>query len=148
MRQVDPAASAVVVDRFPLLRIGMRKAVDEAGFAIAGEAGDLAEGIGLARATRAGLLVVGEIEGCPLGVVRRAADAAVVVGLVGAAGRDDLVELFSAGLAGAALRSSGPAEVADVLTRVARGERALAPALVPALAGMGPSAVDGAAAVG
>lgn len=129
-------ATAVVVDRLPLLRIGIRRAVDEAGFSICGEATDLGEGLELLRRTSAGLVVVGDVESQPAAALGRAVGLATVVGLVGAATREQLAAAFTAGVGGLALRSSSAGELADVVRRAARGERALAPALLPALAGV------------
>lgn len=129
-------ATAVVVDRLPLLRIGIRRAVDEAGFSICGEATHLGEGLELLRRTSAGLVVVGDVEAQPAAALGRAVGLATVVGLVGAATREQLAAAFTAGVGGLALRSSSAGELADVVRRAARGERALAPALLPALAGV------------
>jgi DNA-binding NarL/FixJ family response regulator len=137
-----PVTAAIVVDRWPLLRIGMRRAVHEAGFQLAGESTGLTEGLELQRRCAAGMLVVGDVDDGGAPALRRAAASAVVVALVGQVGREQLVELFGAGVLGIGLRSSEVAEVADLLRRALAGERALVPALLPALVdrdGSGPA---------
>ena len=131
--------AAVVVDRLPLFRIGMRRAVHEAGLGLVGEAADVAGALDALGGRNGGVVVVvgDAVEAGPAALARASAHA-LVVGLVGAVGRDDLVGVLGAGVAGIGLRSSGPAELADLLRRAVRGERAVAPALVPTLAGMGP----------
>ena len=59
-----------------------------------------------------------------------------VLVLLDTATADDLAALFSAGARGALLRSATGAELADAVTRLLNGERVLAPAFVPVLAGV------------
>ncbi len=138
--------AAIVVDRWPLMRLGMRKAVHDGGLQVAGEAPDLADALELQRRCGAGLLVLGDVAGVGATSLRRAVDVAVVVALVGQATRDQLVELLGLGVLGVGLRSASPGDLADLVRRTVAGERALAPALLPALVdrnGEGSGAVAG-----
>ena len=148
---------AVVVDRWPLMRLGLTRALQGSGVTVVGEAAELGAGVALLTQTRAGLLVVGDASAADVetlaGVTApgEGADrsgARQVLALVGSGSRDVLVGLRDAGVAGVALRSVGPEELRSLLDQLARGERAVSPALVPTLVGLaapdgGPPAADG-----
>jgi DNA-binding NarL/FixJ family response regulator len=82
-------------------------------------------------------LVIGSCaDAATLDVIRRAAaaDPALrVVALIGPMNQRQLVELCSAGASAILLRSSGESELLDALAHTDRGDRYLAPDLLPAL---------------
>jgi DNA-binding NarL/FixJ family response regulator len=133
---------AVVVDEWPLVRLGLQ--------AVMGALGTRVEGTGLARdalraATEGGadLLIVGTVTDLtPSEVIHRVKqrhEPPIVVALVWQASRAEVGRLFGAGADALLRRSVGAEELQDALRRLAAGERVLAPSLVPALVG----AVDG-----
>lgn len=131
------ASTAVVVGRWPLLRIGMRAAAVKAGFSDVVECADLPDALG--GPGQPGLVVAGDVEGAGADL-RRVAAVAPVVTLVGPATREVLAGLFGAGVLGVALRSSSLEELVDVIRGACRGQRAVVPALVPALVERGGAA--------
>ena len=128
-----PPSSAVVADRWPLLRVGLARAVTVAGLRLAGEAHDLAGGAQLARQSGAGMLVIGDTDTTTVEALARLPAEMVVVALVRQATREQLGALFAAGVSGIALRSATPEDLADLLRRVVSGERAVGSALLPVL---------------
>lgn len=125
------------------MRVGLAKAVSLAGLRVAGEVRDLAEAAGVARQQEAGLVVVGDTDETTSATLRRLPAGLMVVALVRQATRDELASLLAAGVAGVSLRSSTPEELCDILRRALDGERAVAQALVPALAGWSEAGAGG-----
>ncbi|HEX2038770.1 MAG TPA: response regulator transcription factor [Acidimicrobiales bacterium] len=129
------ATTAVIVDEWPLVRLGIAQAMRTAGVRVAGEAGQGEEGLGKAAASDPTFLVVGALRDMPVvDLVRRAAARHVVV-LLDRPGRDELTAVLSAGAAAVLVRSSRPEEIADAVVRVEKGERVVAPMLLPLLVG-------------
>jgi DNA-binding NarL/FixJ family response regulator len=135
---------AVVVDHWPMVRIGISRVLSTIDIRVVGEARIGLEGIRLAESTGADLLVLGDHVGVRASeAVRRAKelpDAPRVIALLGQVGRDELVSLLEAGADGLLVRAVGPDELAAAVARLWDGERVVSPALLPALVGM----VDGA----
>jgi DNA-binding NarL/FixJ family response regulator len=149
------AHSAVVADRWPLMRIGLARAVSLAGMRVAGEGRELGDAVAIARQAGADVLLVGDADAVATADLRRAAANTVVVTLVRQATRERLSALFTAGVAGISLRSATLEELADLLRRAVAGERAVAKALLPSLidrnvtgVGFAPSAPLGPVTVG
>jgi DNA-binding NarL/FixJ family response regulator len=132
---VPAASTAVIVDEWPLVRLGIAQAMRTAGVRVAGEAGQGEEGLGKAAASDVGFLVVGAVRDMPVvDVVRRSGTRHTVV-LLDRVGRDELTAVLSAGADAVLVRSARPEEIADAVARVEKGERVVAPMLLSLLAG-------------
>ena len=131
--------SAVIVDDWPLVRVGAARVLQTIDVRLVGEADTAVEGIRIAKSVSADLLVVGEpLDGQQVEAVRLAKGGcgARVAVLVTQATRDQLAALLEAGADGLVSRSVGTDDLADILSRVLDGERVVAPSLMPALVGM------------
>jgi DNA-binding NarL/FixJ family response regulator len=130
---------AVVVDRWPLMRLGIGRALGLAEVRPAGEGEDLADGLRLVRQHGAGILVLGDANRGDAEALGRARERGEtlprVVMLVRMITRSDLTTMLGAGVSGVSLRSVAPEELADLVRRVRAGERVISPALLPSLAG-------------
>ena len=129
---------AVVIDDWPLLRLGIQAVLEPLGTQV--EHAMVARD-GLRALTKAGadLVVVGSISDLTQGeVIHRAKHTSrppVVVALVGHASRAEVGRLLGAGADALLERSVDAEELGEALRRLADGERVLAPSLVPALVG-------------
>src|SRR5688500_5620957 len=148
MPTVPAAHTAVIVDEWPLVRLGIAQALRTTGLRVAGEAGQGEEGLGKAAAADATFLVVGLVRDMPLVEVVRRAGRRVVV-LLDHPGREELAAVLSLGVDAVLVRSARPEDVADAVTRVEQGERVVAPMLLPLLVGaLAASAADDEPAAG
>jgi two-component system, NarL family, nitrate/nitrite response regulator NarL len=133
---------AVVMDDWPLLRLGVQAVLESLGVRV--EQAEVArDGLRALTRTAADLAVVGTMSDLTQGeVIHRAKHASrppIVVALVAQASRTEIGRLLGAGADALLERSVGPEQLSAALHRLAAGERVLAPSLVPALVG----AVDG-----
>src|SRR6266498_1575316 len=132
--------TAVVVDDWELLRLGLRAALGQLGVWVIAEAALARDGLRAARTTTAGLVVLGETTDLPprLAAARAKAQHEVprVLALAALPDPEELAALLAAGVDGLLLRSTGVAELADALELLRGGERAVAPALLPLLVGV------------
>jgi DNA-binding NarL/FixJ family response regulator len=132
--------TAVVVDEWELLRLGLRAALGQLGVWVIAEAGLARDGLRAARSSNAGLLVLGATSDLPprLAVKRAKAgqEPPTVLALAVIPDPEELAGLLAAGVDGLLLRSTGIAELADALELLRGGERAVAPALLPLLVGV------------
>lgn len=133
---------AVVVDEWPLVRLGLRAVMEGLGRRVDGTA--LArDALRAVAEADADLLIVGTVTDLtPSELIHRVKQRRpppIVVALVGQTDRAEVGRLLGAGADALLQRSVGAEELADALQRLAAGERVLAPSLVPALVG----AVDG-----
>ena len=150
MERARPA-TAVVVDDWPLLRLGIAQALAGSAVTVVGAAGGAEEGLHLARARGADVLVLGACRDlAPAEAARRARElpapprVVVLVDRTGFGGAT-LAALRTAGVAGLLERGVGAGELAGALARVAAGERVVAPALLSlVLEVLGPGGGDGA----
>ena len=114
--------TAVAVDEWPLVRLGIAQALRAAGVAVVAEVAKRAKGL---------------------------AQPPLVVVLVDSLGVDQMRALRAVGIDALLPRSVSPAELADALKRVAKGERVVAPALLSLLvSALGPSEAPPAAEAG
>ena len=132
----------VVVDEWPLVRLGLQTILESLGARVSGA--DVArDGLRAVSDAEADLLIVGTITDLtPSEVIHRAKQlrkSLIVVALVAQASRAEVGRLLGAGADALLERSVGAEELEDALRRLTAGERVLAPSLVPALLG----AVDG-----
>ncbi|HEX5267740.1 MAG TPA: response regulator transcription factor [Acidimicrobiales bacterium] len=141
----------VVVDQWPLVRMGIGRALPTISFRLLEELGSAGRARVVIRSRRPALVVLGaHLEEDPAAVTQVAKDAgARVVALVDRARRPELVALATAGADGILAASSTGEELLAGVRTVLDGGRALSPSLVPALAGVvtptGSTTPDGAA---
>jgi DNA-binding NarL/FixJ family response regulator len=136
----DAWTTAVVVDDWELLRLGLRGALGQLGVWVIAEAALARDGLRATRDSGAGLLVLGATSDLPARLAVRRAKAPQepprVLALASLPDPDELAGLLAAGVDGLLLRSTGVAELADALELLRAGERAVAPALLPLLVGV------------
>lgn len=137
-------ATAVVVDEWPLVRLGVTQTLRSCGVRVVAEASHGEEAVHLAQGLGATYLFLGAVRDTPVAeLVRRAVAGEPpvrVIVLVEHMSRDELAGVLSFGVDALLLRTSRPEEVADALARVERGERVVAPALLSLLVGvLGPA---------
>lgn len=147
MDQLGPP-TAVVVDEWPLVRLGMTQALRAIDIAVVAEVALSDDAVRAVETSRARYLLLGNHRDLSRPeAVRRAKSLSSppkVLLLVDHIGRDELLALRAIGIDALLPRSVGPGELADALTRVAKGERVVAPALLSLLVGvLGPAAAEG-----
>jgi DNA-binding NarL/FixJ family response regulator len=128
---LTPEVRVVIVDDHPVVRQGLRTflAVQE-GIAVVGEAGDGAEALATVRSLAPDVvlldLVMPGIDGVAAiaRLTEESPDTRVLV-LTSFADDDKLLAAVQAGAAGYLLKDVAPAELADAVRAVARGEAAL-----------------------
>jgi two-component system, NarL family, nitrate/nitrite response regulator NarL len=132
--------SAVIADQWGLVRLGIGAVLRAAEVLVVGEEAHADGALLLARSAAPDLVIFGSHLDIPIVEATRLAAALAhgpqVLVLLDTATADDLAALFSAGAKGALLRSATGDELADAVTRLLNGERVLAPAFVPVLAGV------------
>jgi DNA-binding NarL/FixJ family response regulator len=125
----------VVIDEWPMLRLGLARVLQTVDVRVVGEAGSRADGIRAAREGGAELILVGDHSGGePAEVVTDARELPAsprVIVLVGQNAPETVAAVLSAGAEGLLIRSVGSDELADSVSRVLAGERVVSPALVP-----------------
>lgn len=136
-----PPATAVVVDEWPLVRLGIGQALRSLSIRVAVElsgGADAARRVG--EGAGAGWLILGTFRDAATADVVRKARALEqpprVVVLLDHVSRESLAGLLSLGVDALLVRSVGPEELADAVGRVDKGERVVAPALLPLLVGV------------
>jgi DNA-binding NarL/FixJ family response regulator len=130
----DPLVRVLVVDDHPIWRQGVAEGLEQAGFAVAGTAGDGAQALRVARATRPGVVLLDlnlpDMSGAE--VTRRlvSADAGVRVLILSASGeRQDVLDAMTAGAAGYLVKSAQLRELVSAVRSVAAGEAVFTPGL-------------------
>jgi DNA-binding NarL/FixJ family response regulator len=129
----DPIA-VLVVDDHPIWRDGMAEKLAAAGFAVTGTAGDGAQAVRLARATRPRVVLLDlRLPDLPGDEVTRrllADDASVRVLVLSASGeRQDVLDAVGAGATGYLTKSARLEEVLAAVCRAAAGEAVFTPGL-------------------
>ena len=137
-------ATAVVVDEWPLVRLGVTQTLRSRGVRVVAEASHGDEALHLAQGLGATYLFVGAVRDAPLAdLVRRAVAGEPpirVVVLLEHVRREELAAVVSLGVDALLLRTARPEEITDALDRIDRGERVVASALLPLLVGvLGPA---------
>lgn len=130
--------TVVVVDQWPLVRLGIGRALPTLSFRVLEELGSAGRARVVIRSRRPALVVLGpHLEEDAAAVTQVARDAgARVVALVDRARRPELVALAKAGADGILAASGTGEELLAAVRTVLDGGRALSPSLVPALAGV------------
>jgi len=138
MNALDPG-TAVVVDDWPLVRVGMVEALRSVDIAVISQTNRGEEGVRQVQARGAGYLLLGAHSDLPRGeAARRARDLErppKVVVLLEQVDRDELGALAAAGVDGFLVRSVHPTELAAAIRRVVKGERVVAAPLLSLLVG-------------
>lgn len=137
--------TAVAVDEWPLVRLGITQALRAIEITVVAEVGLGHEAVRAVELHRAGYLLLGNHRDLTRPESARRAKALTfppkILVLVDHIGRDELLALRSVGIDALLPRSVGPHELADALKRVGQGERVVAPALLSLLVGaLGPAA--------
>ncbi len=129
---------AVVVDEWPLVRMGLEALLAETGVAVVGRTDRGGEGVRLAAEQSADLLVLGAHDDLALGATLRRAKALLpaprVLVLYGRADRAEIESLLELGVDGLVARLSPPAQLVAAVGRVLAGERVVGGAAVAVLA--------------
>lgn len=135
-----PPATAVVVDEWPLVRLGIGQALRSLSVHVAVELSAGSDAVRRAADAGAGWLLLGAFRDVPaLDVIRkaRALDPTPrLVVLLDHVNREGLATLLTAGVDAVLARTVGLEELADAVRRVHKGERVIGPALLPLLVGV------------
>lgn len=130
----DPSLRVLVVDDHPIWRDGVAAGLEEAGCAIAGTAGDGAQALRVATATRPQVVLLDlnlpDMSGAE--VTRRllAADPSVRVLILSASGeRQDVLDAVTAGATGYLVKSARFSELLSAVRATAAGEAVFTPGL-------------------
>jgi len=131
--------TAVVVDEWELVGAGVSGVLADLGVTTVARARDGRTGVRAARQAKADIVVMGTCTDGPLGQGLRAAraisPAPLVFLLVSAADHDELAHLLAAGADALLIRSATVEELAESFGRAVKGERVIAPALLPTILG-------------
>lgn len=139
MLRRSATTSAVVVDGWPLVRVGVTRVLQSIDVRVIGEVDSAVEGIRLTRSGPVDLLVLGDaLEGQQADAVRQAKDAGpiLVIVLVTQVSREELGALLDAGADGLVSRAVATDDLADAVGKVLDGERVVSPSLLPSLVGI------------
>ena len=134
--------TAVVVDRWPLVRLGLGGVLAAGGVEVVGQAAKVSEGLLLVRLRGVDLLVFGSpLDGLSPTAIRSAKRhepaPRIVVLIPPGGGAAEVGSLFAAGADALLVASVGPEELTDALARVAKGERVVGSGLGPGTAPAG-----------
>ena len=129
--------TAVVVDRWPLVRLGLAGVLAKSGISAVGGTSKASEGLLLVRLRGVDLVIFGSpLDGLTPATIRSARHdqsppkIVVLVAPMSVAAAE-LGALFAAGADALLVASVGPEELADALARIGRGERVVGPELGP-----------------
>ena len=138
MDQRGPA-TAVVVDEWPLVRVGIVQTLRTIGIEVLADVAQGEEAVRLLQVGAAGYLLLGASRDLPRSEVARRAralpSAPKILVLVDQISREEMGALRAIGIDALLQRSVGTAELTDAMARVAKGERVVAPALLSLLVG-------------
>lgn len=135
--EAEPAVRVLVVDDHPIWREGTARYLAEAGYTIAGTAGDGAQALRILAATRPDVVLLDlNLPDEPgADVARRllaARPSARVLMLSASGGQQDVLDAVTAGAVGYLLKSAQVTELVDAVRSAAAGQ----PVFTPALAGL------------
>ena len=129
----------MVVDDWPLVRLGITQALRGLDMRVVAETGKAEEGLRLALAHAPSLLLLGGYRDVSTGEAARRAAALPsrpkVLVLLDQVTRDQITSFLALGVHALLVRSATPADLAGAVARVRDGERVVAPALVSLLVG-------------
>ena len=132
----EPSAALriLVVDDHPIWRDGVARDLEGAGFAVCGTAGDVAQAVRVATATRPDvvLLDLHLPDGSGVDVARALAgiEPAPRILVLSASGeRQDVLDALTAGATGYLVKSASSAELVEAVRRVSGGDAVFTPGL-------------------
>ena len=133
----DPAIRVLVVDDHPIWREGTARYLSEAGYTIAGTAGDGAQALRIIAATRPDVVLLDlnlpDESGAEVARRLLAAQPSARVLMLSASGaQQDVLDAVSAGAVGYVLKSAQLTELVDAVRSAAAGH----PVFTPVLAGL------------
>ena len=133
----DPAIRVLVVDDHPIWREGTARCLSEAGYTIAGTAGDGAQALRIVAATRPEVVLLDvNLPDAPGPEVARrllaARPSARVLMLSASGAQQDVLDAVTAGAVGYVLKSAQVSELIDAVRSAAAGQ----PVFTPGLAGL------------
>ncbi len=135
---------AVVLDEWPMMRVGVAKVLADIDVRIVAEPADAAAAMTALRTLQPDLLVVGRADVAQGHLITRALAAVPglrCIALVASPAPEDVRPVLTAGAHGVVPRGVDPTELRDVFARVMAGDRVVSPGLLPRLfAGNGASA--------
>jgi DNA-binding NarL/FixJ family response regulator len=127
---------AVVVDEWPMVRVGVGKVLGDCGVRVVADAADAAAALAALRSQGPGLLVVGRHDSPQAQLVGRALELLPALRCLALLGEpEDLRPVLVAGAHGAVPRGVDPVELTDVVRRILAGDRVVSPGLLPRLFG-------------
>jgi DNA-binding NarL/FixJ family response regulator len=134
---VEPAIRVLVVDDHPIWREGTVRCLSEAGFRVAGTAGDGAQALRIIAAARPDVVLLDlnlpDLSGAEVARRLLAAQPSVRVLMLSASGgRQDVLDAVTAGAAGYVLKSAQVTELVGAVRSVAAGQ----PVFTAELAGL------------
>lgn len=137
--QAPDARVAVVVDDWPLVRLGIARVLHDLGIGEVIATAEGHDGVRQTRARSAQLVLLGAMTDQPLAEtvrsVKRLPHAPRAVALVSRIEPDELRALLGLDVDAVLLRTVGPQELADAVGTVEAGERVVAHALLTAMYG-------------
>jgi DNA-binding NarL/FixJ family response regulator len=133
-RAPDEPIRVLVVDDHPIWRHGAARDLTEAGYDVVGTAGDGAQALRVAAATRPQVVLLDlhlpDLPGAEVTRRLRAADASVRVLVLSASGeRQDVLDAVTAGASGYLLKSAQLAELVAAVRATAAGQATFTPGL-------------------
>lgn len=138
-------AKGIILDPWPVARIGMRRVLETANLDCLLETGGTEEALTAVKARGADFLIIGGQAHDGSFVVSQAKSfdpPPVVAVLIGRTTQDELRGLLAAGADGLLARSAEPYELVSSLRQLLAGERVISPVLVPTMVGMGDADID------
>jgi len=130
----DPPLRVLVVDDHPIWRDGVARDLEAAGFTVCGTAGDAAQALRVATATRPDvvLLDLQLPDGSGVDVARQLGVLSPpprILVLSASGERQDVLDAMTAGATGYLVKSASAAELVDGVRRVAGGDAVFTPGL-------------------
>jgi NarL family two-component system response regulator LiaR len=136
---VGTTLTAVIVDQWELVALGISAVLAEQGIDTLTTAVDARQGVRAARELRADLLVLGATaQASPVDAAHHAVrlhPRPAVITLVSGADHAELGQLIAEGVDALLVRSASSDELGEAVARIRRGERYVAPALLSSLVG-------------
>jgi len=135
---VGTRLTAVVVDQWQLVAVGIETVLRDRGVEVVASVSDARLGVRAAREHRASLFVLGATCVPAVEAVRHVAQLRprpAVLALVTGADRSELGQLIADGVDGLLVRAATTTELGDAVDRICKNERYVAPAMLSTLIG-------------
>src|SRR5881227_3355492 len=132
--EAEHALRVLVVDDHPIWRDGVARDLEAAGLVVCGTAGDVAQAVRVATATRPDVVLLDlhlpDGSGVDVAVALAKLDPAPHIVVLSASGeRQDVLDALTAGATGYLVKSASIAELIDAVHRVAAGDAVFTPGL-------------------